>query len=179
MENKSQYFETNPIIAAVKDEQQLECAINSSCGIIFFLFGNICNIKDMVDKAKNAGKLTFVHLDLTQGLSGKEIAVDFVKQFVGADGVISTKVNVIKLAREQGLFTVQRFFIVDSHSLATTIDSVRSSKPDMIEIMPGTLPKVVEKLKKSIDVPIIAGGLIETEAEVLDMLRSGACIGFR
>ena len=44
MENKFQIFEENPIIAAVKDEHQLDRAIASNCGIIFFLFGNICNI---------------------------------------------------------------------------------------------------------------------------------------
>ena len=81
---------------------------------------------------------------------------------------------MIKLARERGLLTVQRFFIVDSHSILTTVEAVKVSKPSMIEIMPGTLCKVVEKLRNSIDVPIIAGGLIETEDEVDSILKSGA-----
>ena len=56
----------------------------------------------------------------------------------------------------------------------TTEEAVKASKPDMIEIMPGAIGKVIERLKKSIDVPIIAGGLIESIDEVKDAWMSGA-----
>jgi glycerol uptake operon antiterminator len=128
------------------------------------------NISVKVKKAHEAGKKYLTHVDLAKGLGKDESGVRFLRR-IGVDGVISTKVGVIKLAREQGLLTVQRFFIVDSHSISTTVDSVRSSKPDMIEIMPGTLCKVVERIKKSVDVPIIAGGLIETEEEVREIFK--------
>lgn len=173
MENKLNLFENCRVISATRSDEEFLRALDSAPEVVFDLDPDLMNISVKVKKAHEKGKKYLLHLDLTKGLGKDESSIRFLKR-IDADGVISTKVNVIKLAREQGLFTVQRFFIVDSHSLATTIDSVKSSKPDMIEIMPGTLPKVVEKLKKSIDVPIIAGGLIETEAEVLDMLRSGA-----
>lgn len=44
----------------------------------------------------------------------------------------------------------------------------------MIEIMPGTLDKVIKKLKNEINIPIIAGGLIETQEEIKASLESGA-----
>ena len=44
----------------------------------------------------------------------------------------------------------------------------------MIEIMPGTLGKVIERVGKSVDVPIIAGGLIEFEKEVAYAFEMGA-----
>ena len=89
MRSELQLFESNPIIAAVKDEEQLEHALASDCDILFFLFGSICNIRELVDRAKTRGKLAFVHLDLTQGLSGKEVAADFIQAYTRADGVIS------------------------------------------------------------------------------------------
>lgn len=93
---------------------------------------------------------------------------------IGVDGIISTKTNIIKLAKEEQLSTVQRFFIVDSRSIDSTIESIKQSKTDMIEIMPGIIPKAISKIKKEIFIPIIAGGLIETETEMKAALDAGA-----
>ncbi len=46
----------NPIIAAVKDLNKLDRAIKSPCEVIFLLKGNICNIKELVEKVKASGK---------------------------------------------------------------------------------------------------------------------------
>jgi glycerol uptake operon antiterminator len=73
-----------------------------------------------------------------------------------------------------GLHTVLRFFIVDSQSVTTTVEAVRSAKPDLIEIMPGIVPKIVGRLKGMVSIPIVAGGLIETEEETCEMLKAGA-----
>ena len=78
------------------------------------------------------------------------------------------------MANECGLKTVQRFFIVDSHSVDTTIEAVKTSKPYMIELMPGTLPKIIERVRKQVKMPVIAGGLIETKEEALAAFEAGA-----
>ncbi|NYC31712.1 hypothetical protein B0H42_004343 [Clostridium saccharobutylicum] len=39
-------LEENPVIAAVKNEQQLQLAMNSTAEIIFVLFGDLINIKN-------------------------------------------------------------------------------------------------------------------------------------
>ena len=161
------------VIAATRSDEEFLRALTFTPDVVFDLDPDVMNISAKVKRAHETGKKYLLHLDLAKGIGKDESGIRFLKR-VGVDGVISTKVNVIKLAREQGLCTVQRFFIVDSHSLATTIESVRASRPDMIEVMPGTLPKVVERLKKSIDVPIIAGGLIETAEEVSSILAAGA-----
>ena len=168
MENKTNIFEKCRIISATRSDEEFLRALNCGTEIIFDLDPDLMNISVKVKKAHEAGKKYFVHVDLAKGIGKDESGARFLRR-IGADGVISTKVGIIKLAREQGLITVQRFFIVDSHSINTTVESVRTSKPDMIEIMPGTLCKVVERIKKSVDVPIIAGGLIETEEEIREI----------
>ena len=55
-------MDNSPIIAAIKDMTGLEKCLTCDSQIIFILFGDICNISDIVDN----------------GLSGKEIAVDFI-----------------------------------------------------------------------------------------------------
>lgn len=172
-----QIFEQNPIIMAVKDENQLDHALASECDILFFLFGNICNIRNLVERAKMAGKLTFVHLDLTQGLSNKEVAADFTKEFIGADGVISTRPAHLRRANAIGLLTVLRIFLVDSLSLTNLKNQIDSCDPDLIEILPGIMPKAIRRVSEITAVPMITGGLIFDKEDVFNALSAGAqCI---
>ena len=79
----------NPVIAAVAEPQRLPAALASDCGVVFLLSGDILSIGALVDAVKNAGKAAMVHLELIEGLSGKEIAVDAIHALTRADGIIS------------------------------------------------------------------------------------------
>lgn len=173
MLNTMKLFENCRVISATRSDEEFLRAVGADPEIIFDLDPDLMNVSAKIKKAHEAGKKYLLHVDLAKGLGKDESGIRFLKR-VGVDGVISTKVGIIKMAREQGILTVQRFFIVDSHSLQTTVESVKNSKPSMIEIMPGTLCKAVDRLIGNVDVPIIAGGLIETEQEVNDILKSGA-----
>ena len=161
------------IFAAVRGKEELASAINSNVEVIFMLAPNIADIKNQADAVHKAGKKLFIHLDLAEGIGKDEYGILFAKE-QGVDGIISTRINIIKLAKKAGIFTVQRFFIVDSHSVETTIESAKSSKADMIEIMPGTISKVIKNLKKELSMPIVAGGLIESWEEVDEAISCGA-----
>ena len=165
-------LECNPVIAAIQNDKW-ESALESPVDMIFYLSADLLTVKDRVAQAHEAGKYILVHMDLAEGLGKDKPGLVYVKK-MGVDGVISTRVNIIKAAREAGLFTVQRFFIVDSHSVNTTLEAIKSSHPDMIEIMPGIVTKVIADLKASLNIPIIAGGLIETRKEIEEAVHSGA-----
>ena len=164
---------TGKVIAAVRSEQEFSKAVESGVTTVFDLQPDLFVLESRVRIAHEKNKKYLLHLDLATGIGKDESGLKFIRQS-GADGVISTRVNIIKKAREMGLFTVQRFFIVDSHSIETTLEAIHTAKPDMIEIMPGLLPKVVSALVQKTDVPIIAGGLIETKKEAEGMLSYGA-----
>ena len=110
---------------------------------------------------------------MAEGIGKDEAGIRYAKN-QGVDGIISTRTNIIKLSKKENLFTVQRFFAVDSQSVATVIESAKASKADMIEIMPGTVTKVITRLKGELDMPIVAGGLIETAEEIKEALKCGA-----
>lgn len=84
-------IENSPIIAAIKNDAELHQCLTCDSRVIFILYGDICNIADIVDTVKSAGKIALVHLDLIGGLNAKEIAVDFIKKYTRADGIISTR----------------------------------------------------------------------------------------
>lgn len=168
--------EDNPVLAAVKDVTGLERALKTDIQVIFILFGDVCLIPRIVARVKNSGKIAMVHIDLIEGLNGREIAVDYLKERTGLDGIISTKQNLIKRAQELRLYTVWRFFILDSMALKNLKRQLKVNiKPDMVEIMPGIVPKVIKDVKKeNPDIPIVAGGLVSEKEEVMDALKAGA-----
>ena len=163
-----------PIIAAVKDEKELKESLMTDCKVIFILFGNICNISEIVEKIKNKDKLAIIHADLVQGLSAKIEAIDYLKLNTKADGIISTKGNIVKYAVEIGLIGILRNFIIDSMAMENVNKQVSMANPDMVEIMPGIMPEIIEKIKSELTLPLIAGGLISEKKDVIAALAAGA-----
>ena len=127
-------IENTPIIPAIKDAESLEQCLKSDACVIFVLFGDICNIAEIVERIKAEGKLAMVHMDLIAGLGSKEVSVDYIKERTKADGIITTKPMLAKHARELGLATVLRFFIIDSMALSNLSKQTREARPDCIEV---------------------------------------------
>lgn len=164
----------NPIIAAVKDLSNFDTALKSDCSIIFLLSGSIFNIKDVVAKAKQAGKLIFIHIDLLDGFSKDAVALKYISEEIKPDGIISTKNSQLKTAKSLGLLTVQRIFIIDSLSIDTAVKASQMIEPDAIEILPGIMPRITRQLSSSLSVPVIVGGLVSERVEVENAVKSGA-----
>jgi len=161
------------IIAAVRNDNEFNMALDANVWVIFDLCPNLITLPQKAEAVHDAGKKLYIHMDLAEGIGKDRCGIDFVRR-CKVDGIISTRSNIIKLAREAGLTTVQRFFIVDSKSVDTTVETVKSSKPDMIEIMPGIVTKVVASLKSTLNMPLICGGLIDDVKEIDTVLSAGA-----
>ena len=174
---KQEFYEAvvkHPIIAAVKDEKGLQTCIRlQEIGVVFVLYGGISNIGDIVKRLKEAGKTVIVHMDLIMGLSAKEEAVVFIAKYTQADGIISTKPAVIKRGKELGMFTVLRFFVLDSLALENVMKQ-DGANADMIEILPGIMPKVTKRETQTISIPVICGGLISDKEDIIGALNAGA-----
>ncbi|MQN01071.1 MAG: glycerol-3-phosphate responsive antiterminator [Lachnospiraceae bacterium] len=167
----------DPIITAAKSDEGLEKSFKADSEAVFILYGEVATIPGIVKKIKEHNKIAMVHIDLINGLSSKTAAVDFIRRYTDADGIITTKVPLMQYARKLGLNTVLRYFVLDSIAL----DNIKKqSQPgmvqsDIIEILPGViLPSVIKQIDEISRVPIMAGGLIRTKDEVLSALNGGA-----
>lgn len=174
MENKKECMVENPVIAAVKDEEGLAKALESDCNTIFLLASTILTVEDLVRRVQQAGKVAVVHLDLVEGLSNREIAVDALIKAARPDGIISTRPTQVRRARHQGLITVQRAFILDSMSITSIYPQLAVGKPDFVEILPGIMPRIITEVSQGTHIPVIAGGLIKYKDEVVGAIRAGA-----
>ncbi len=161
------------IVGAIKDLDGVEEIVKSGCEIAFVLHGDIVNIQGIVSRLKSAGKIVLVHIDLIDGLSSRDVAVDYIANNTKTDGIISTRPNIVKCAKACGLLTVQRFFVLDSMAL-NNIGRQLSDSADAIEILPGIMPKIIRVLNKCVKKPIIAGGLITDSEDVQSALNAGA-----
>lgn len=164
-------FERSPVIAAVQNNM-LSQALDSPIEIIFNLKVSLLEIEDSINKAHLCGKKILIHIDLTDGIGKDKAGIEYLAK-LGVDGVISTRGQLIRYANELGLVTVQRFFALDSKGVDSIKEMLESTKPDMIEIMPGIASKVIKRFV-SYGVPVIAGGLIETKQEITEALKNGA-----
>lgn len=171
MQKVLQCLECNPVIAAVQNNA-LQKAIDSPAEVIFHLNADLMSIPEIIRTVHSANKYIFIHIDLADGLGKDRAAVKYIAQ-CGADGIITTKSQLIRYAKEYDLITVQRFFALDSKGLESIEETLRSSNPHLMEIMPGVIGKAIHRFSGS-RTPVIAGGLIQTKAEVTDALNYGA-----
>ena len=156
-------IQETPVIAAVKDDDGLQNALqNENIRVVFILYGDICSIASIVQRIHAAGKFAIVHVDLIAGLASKEVAVDFIRSQTEADGIISTRQSFIL-----------RVFLLDSISLES-LWKMPANLPDCLDILPGTMPKILRRVCADAKVPVLTGGLIADKEDVMAALDAGA-----
>lgn len=153
---------------------KLDAAIESLCGTIFLLSGSIFNLQDTIDKIHDAGKKVYVDIDLMEGFSRDSTFLKYIKDVLLPDGVITTRNKLTREAKSMGIFVIQRYFIFDSMSLQSGINSALDVKPDIIEILPGISVKVIRQVREATHQPVIGSGLITSKEDVINALDAGA-----
>jgi len=166
-------LDDNPVIPAIKNEAGLDAVLNADSQIVFILYGSILNIADMIEKITASGKMAFVNIDLLEGFASKEIVVQYIRKNTQARGILSSKAQMIKAAKEMGFYTVHRLFIIDSFSFDNLGKQIAISQPDYLEILPGW-PRLISWVMETTNIPIISGGLICCKEDIIAALKAGA-----
>ena len=166
-------FGNRRVCAAVRTKEDFELALKSKVDVIFLLYSSILTIESYINKAHKAGKKIFIHMDFAEGIGKDRAGLEFLKK-MGVNGILTTRTNLIRPAKDMGLITIQRFFIVDSHSVDTAVESIRIAKPDVVEIMPGVVSKKIKEFAQKVSTDILAGGLVEFKEDVDAAIAAGA-----
>lgn len=167
-------LDNNPVIAVVKNLELLKVALDSSCHVIFILTGGVFELSDVIRQCKERAKLVFIHFDKIKGFSANVEALSYIKNHLEPDGIISCSENVIQLSKQIGLFAIQRYIVVDSITLEEGIENMKKNEPDIIEILPGILGQVLYQIAGETDIPVLSGGLVHSEYDVIYCLKNGA-----
>lgn len=164
----------HPVIASVRTCEAAEVASKSSVAAIFILGGSIMTLPEIVKRAHDGGKYAFVHIDLAEGLGRDDAAVEWCAANLHADGLISTRPQLLRKASDSGMVTIQRLFLMDSSSFEHGKRLLKNTPPDMAEVLPGIAPKGVRQLCEALNKPVIAGGMITEKGEIIAALDAGA-----
>lgn len=164
-----------PVIPAARTFSDFEWALTKTKapGIIT-LFGDINALPGLLAEARRYEKKLIIHLDLLEGIGKDKAGVKCLAR-MGLPALITTKTQLVQVARDEGMIVVQRLFLMDSEALRTGIRMVRNFKPDAIEVLPAAVPKrVFQELAAETGLPIFAGGLVSTKEDVAGALANGA-----
>lgn len=164
----------NPIISAVKDLDDLEIALESPTEIIFLLNGNIFNLKEISHRVRSKNKGLYIHVESIDGFSKDTWGLEYIVKNIYPDGIITEKRNLVKLCKDMGIFTIQRMLIHDTFALMNAINSIKRLRPSAIEVLPGIMPKVINKIIQETKISVIASGLITDKFEALSCLEAGS-----
>ena len=162
------------IIAAVNKLDVFERALDSPARAIYLLFGNPLLLPSMMLKARERGKVCLINIDFLDGLARDRHAVEFLAAH-HVDGIVSTRIEVLKAAQSLGLITVQRTFAIDSAAMHAALKSLHQFLPDAMEVLPAmAATKAIRQVHAVFpELPIIGGGLIETVREIEQLLDAG------
>ncbi|WP_153126871.1 glycerol-3-phosphate responsive antiterminator [Peribacillus tepidiphilus] len=162
------------IFPASRNMRDFEKFLQSSYEVGVFLDLHISQLKNVHRMAQAHCKKMFYHMDLIHGLKNDDYATEFVCQEIKPAGLISTKASVIMKAKQKGVLSVQRVFLLDSQALEKNMKIVSKTQPDFLEVLPGAMPWIIEEIKDMVNIPILAGGFIRTPEEVDNALKAGA-----
>ncbi len=166
------------IVAAVWEPSSSLDQLNVSHVTVAFLLNcDLISLQGYIKQLKRWKKKVFVDLDLVQGLSGEEYSVRYVS-LCGIDGIITIKPRVVDIARKLGVTTVMRSFLLDSTSISRLEDTLKNTRPDFLEILPGCAfckgVRVIDRITNGFRPKLIGAGLIDTKEEALAILNMGA-----
>jgi glycerol uptake operon antiterminator len=167
-------LKSKPVITTLVNAEELPAILETGSNIVFILKSDIFMIESIVEEIRDAGKLSFIHFDLVEGIGKDKMGVAYLANKIGIDGIVTTKNNIINEAKKLDLLTVQRLFVFDSVSLENGIKMTKSSQPDSIEVLPGMVcQRIMDRIRKEVDVPVIAGGLMIDLGDFNAALKSG------
>ncbi|GER66700.1 glycerol uptake operon antiterminator regulatory protein [Weizmannia acidilactici] len=162
------------ILPASANMKEFEKFLKSDYETGIFLELHISQLKHIAAMAKASGKKMIYHVDLIQGLKSDDYATEYLCQEYKPYALISTKSNVIQKAKQKGVISIQRMFLIDSHALEKSYKLIERTQPDYIEILPGIVPWMITEVKQRLGISIFAGGLIRTREDVENALKAGA-----
>ena len=174
MQELRECFREHSIIASIRNDTDFKYALNSKVAAIFILYGDIFNLPLIMKECKKQNKLVFLHMDLIKGIGRDKEGIIYLARKELCDGIVTTKSNLINIAKKEWLIAVQRLFLLDSAALKTGEQLLKNNQPDAVEILPGiAAPYFIEHIYKDLLCPVIAGGLISDKSEIEKLLKRG------
>lgn len=152
------------IIPSVRDLKHLKKALKSESKFVLLSNANIGNLAELTKVCHQQGKKVLVSADLIGGFKGDREGIQLLKNLFKVDGVASNNVQILRIAKKNGLYTIYRLFMIDSRSLEHSKFIVKEENFDCVEILPGeyAYQKSADLAQNFVGKQMIAGGFISS-----------------
>lgn len=165
---------SDPLIHSIANEQELQFFLHESPHVWGCLkTGDINTLEGTLEDIRKVGKRVFIHLDSIKGIGKDKEGIEYLAA-MGVEAVITMKSQYIRTIREAGLYSVLGSFLVDSSAVTHTLLNIKTAKPDLLLIMPMSVPGMVYKRLVQSGTALIAGGLGTDHEVVQNALDHGA-----
>ncbi len=163
-----------PVVPAVRGpDDALRAALSGRHAAVFVLGGDVFRVLEAIEGAGGERPAVCVNVDMVGGISADASGLRFLAGRV--EGIISTHRHVIELAKGLGLVAIQRLFAIDSGAVERGTRLIGRADPHCVEILPAlALPEVLATHPGLLERPVLAGGLLKSEADVAALLAAGA-----
>lgn len=165
----------NRLIIAIPDIKKFEKFLKTDFKNCVLLNIHVSLLEEIIRMAHNEGKRVFLHMDLINGLTNDRYGAEYAIQKLGADGLMSTNPRVCKRAGELGALSVQRIFLLDTHSLEKGLETLKKTEPDFVEVLPGKACELLPVLLERCPNRYMCGGLIMNVDDIEKCFEMGAC----
>ena len=162
------------VLPAIRNMKDLEKLIQTDYKVCVLLDMHVGHLRSIIELLKKHDIEAYIHIDLIKGMAHDEYACEYIIQTYKPKGIVSTKTKVIQKAKSLNVLTIFRVFIIDSQALTRSIELIEKVEPDFVEVLPGIASKAINQIQKETTTSVIAGGLINDEAEIQEAISSGA-----
>lgn len=162
------------ILPAIRKIEDVDKLMSSNYEYIVILDMHVARLRPIFQMAEANNKKLIIHMDLVHGLKSDEYSTEYICQEYKPFGLISTKGSVIIKAKQKGVKSIQRLFLLDTSSIEKSFALIERTQPDYIEVLPGIMPKIIKDILNRTNKEVFAGGLIDTIDEVELAYEAGA-----
>ena len=155
------------VIPSVRETKFLKKACETSSPIVLLSETHIGNLLSLVSFVHKQHKLAYADLELIGGFKADINGIRLLKNMYHLDGIFTTNIKAVKIAKQFGLVVCYRFFLIDSRSLERTskILKAHSKNFDVIELLPAECGlQKIESIREIIgEHKYIIGGFIRNK----------------
>lgn len=166
------------VIPSVRDLRHLDAALAGPATDVLLSNVHIGNLAGLAARIHAAGRQVLVQSDLVGGFRSDPEGLLLLRNQFRIDGIFTSSHQTIALAKRTGMRRYFRVTLMDSRSVATALEALRSFAGDGIELLPA--PAAVEVYPQFREVlggkEILAGGFIRTR-RALETIRSAGFDG--
>lgn len=167
-------FNNQQRLPALSNFKAIKQFIKSELSYGILVDFQLAEINHIVETLHEADKKVLIHVDMIKGLRPDKYGAIHLIQNIKADGLISIQPQVIQIAKKRNIIGMQRIFLKDSLSYQKSIDVVKKTMPDCVEVLPAMSGPIIKDIKDNVRIPVYCGGLIKTESQIKVCIDSGA-----